>query len=120
MIALGYRPAQLRQVFRPRRDFGHPDRTAPIQALVLWYSEIPARPEAKTGMYQVCKEVDSSGNPRVGVVDLSRIVALCPLMPVVEGNCPSVWSGMSLDHFNKFFINHYSSHSNYRRLQVQL
>ena len=66
----------------------------------------------------VSRDFDMYGQPRCGVVALSRVVSLCPLSPVFDGPCDqNITSEMSLDTFTNFWVNHYSSRVYYQLLQ---
>lgn len=104
VVEKGFRPAALRLIFRTRKKYGHPDLSAPVRALVFWYTKISPRPNPKTGMYEVREDRHSNGNRRAGVVDLARVVGACPLIPIIRGECPELQPEESLDHFESFFI----------------
>ena len=113
----GYRPAEVRIVFRPRQSLRHPDLDGKLYAFVCWYSKIPQRPNQLTKMYKVSHKLDMHGQWRSGVVKLSQLKGLCPLAPSIKGESPS---GIMMDNcFNTisdYHINHFSSHSLFRHL----
>ena len=56
-----------------------------------------------------------NGCQRAGVIELSLIKALCPLLPLIEGECPPTASSEScFDTFSKYSINAYASHSHFQ------
>lgn len=60
---------------------------------------------------------------RYGVVHLEQIKGLCPLAPIIEGKCTTWKHGANaFALYNKYMVNPYSSHQNYRRYRshVQL
>ena len=114
----GYRPAEVRLVFRPCKNSKHHDPNAEQYALVFWYSKIPSRPNRETQMYEVHQEFDMQGERKSGVVRLSSIKGLCPLAPLIIGDCPSELSTKTcFERISQYYINCYSSHSHFRQLR---
>jgi hypothetical protein len=69
-------------------------------------------------MYQVTQEFDMHGGRKAGVIDLSRIKGICPLVPIFGENCdPTVTSETCFEKICTYHINPYSSHSFFRRFR---
>src|SRR6266850_7739815 len=66
----GYRPAEVRLIFRSRQSLYHPDPRGVLYAFVHWYSKIPQRPNQFMKMYKVSQELDMYGLWKSGVVKL--------------------------------------------------
>ena len=114
----GYRVAELRLVFRTRKDPENADTERPFYAYVLWYTVIPPTPVRDIKLYRVEKDISLSGVRRSGIVLLEQITQRCPLAPIILGPCPvNRTSENCYDSFNSFYINTFASHSNYRRLR---
>jgi hypothetical protein len=117
---LGYRPAELRLIFQQRRSQHRTSHHSPVYALVFWYTKIPSQPNAKIRLYEVSKDLDMHGAWKAVVVDLNRIVDICPLSPVFDGPCDlDITSETAKFHFDRYFINAYASHNHFRRLRLE-
>lgn len=117
----GFRPAEVRLIFRSRKGAHRRDQSAPLLAVVLWYSKIPTSPEKLSGLFRVKQEFDPRGHRRCGIIKLDRIARLCPLAPVIGEHCdPTLTSSQCFSTFQEYYINHYSgsTHDNFRQLRT--
>jgi hypothetical protein len=116
---LGYRVAELRLVLRPRLNQQQPNRDAGLLAHVLWRPPIPPRP-SRANLYQVTQEFDMHGHRKSGIIDPSHIKGICPLAPSFGEKCdPAIMSNNCFERTKTYHINHYASHSFFRRFRWQ-
>ena len=85
--------------------------------LILWYSKIPSKPNKDTKIYEVHQEFDMNGVHKSRVIELSCIKALCPLSPLIEGDCPQdLVADICFSVISKYHINPYLLHSHFHHL----
>ena len=81
-----------------------------LLAYVEWYTVIPAAQTRNIQMHVVSKQFWGGDLHASDVVPHVAIVALCPLLPVINGVCPEdVTSDTCYKHFSSFYINSFAS-----------
>ncbi|CAE6434587.1 unnamed protein product [Rhizoctonia solani] len=81
-----------------------------VFAYIHRFSPIPSSPEGATGMFIVSKPE----RIRNDLVNLSRILRICPLSPHISGPAiPGVTPQTTLDRYSSFYLNKYHSMSDF-------
>src|SRR5258706_5654373 len=107
----GYRVGELRMVFSLSNDQQVSSKQE-LYAFVHWFGPI-SNLVAHIHLHSI-KKLTSNGIPG-GVIPLSRVVALCPLAPVLLGciSKGSVRPMMCMESETEFYLNPFASHWDY-------
>ncbi len=108
----GYRVGELRMVFSLSNDQQVSSKRE-LYAFIHWFSPI-SNPVAHIRLHSI-KKLTSNGIPDGGVIPLSRVVALCPLAPVLLGciSKGSVRPMTCMESEMEFYLNPFTSHWDY-------